>query len=86
MPCPFMTLQPAPGCFGQYIGIIYQFLVLDPFQEDPQAVAGLTAASLGNPSVVMQVFGTDWHGLGQYGHIGPERFRPFCAGVGMTAA
>ena len=64
----------------------YQFLVLDPFQEDPQAVAGLTAASLGNPSVVMQVFGTDWHGLGQYGHIGPERFRPFCAGIGMTTA
>ena len=36
MPCPFMTLQPAPGCFGQYIGIIYQFLVLDNATQ-PQA-------------------------------------------------
>ena len=86
MPFPFMALHPAPGCIGQYIGLIFQVLVLDPLQEDPQAVACTAAARVGNPSVVVQVLGTDWHGLSQHGHIGPEGFRPFCAGVGMAAA
>lgn len=81
-----MAFHPALGCRCQYVGVIGQVLVLNPFQEDAQALAGTIPTLVWNASVISQVLGTNRHGFGQHSHIRPERFRSFRIRIGTAAA
>lgn len=81
-----MAFHPAPGCRRQGIGIVDEILILNPFQQDAQALTGPVPTQIRNAAVIDEILRTDRHGLCQHGHILAKGFCPFRIRVRPAAA
>ena len=81
-----MAFHPAPGSCCQGIGVVGQFFVLNPLQQDAQTLTGPVPALVRNAAVIDEILRTDRHGGCQHSHILAEGFRPFRIGIFAAAA